>query len=127
MTEEVKKERQRDEETGRFLPGNSGFGGRPKGSRNKLGEAFIDALYADWEKHGTKVIETVRDTKPDQYLKVVASLLPKDFNINVNQMDELTDEQLIARVRQLDSTIRHFLTAEGTSKLGERVGAPQTH
>lgn len=63
---------------GRFVSGNIG-GGRPKGSRNKLGEAFIEAMYADFQKHGVSAIETVRTGKPDQYLKVVASILPKEI------------------------------------------------
>ena len=47
---------QRDDETGRFLPGNSGFGGRPKGARSKLGEAFIQALHDDFEEFGVAAI-----------------------------------------------------------------------
>ena len=51
--------------------------GRPKGSRNKLSEEFINELYADWCEHGSGVLKTVRETRPDVYLKVVASLLPR--------------------------------------------------
>ncbi len=29
---------------GRFIPGNNGGNGRPKGARNKLGEDFLEAL-----------------------------------------------------------------------------------
>jgi hypothetical protein len=81
-----------------FQPGNPG---RPRGSRNKLGEAFIAALAEDFEKHGVEVIERVRIEKPEAYIKVVASLLPKDLNLNVNSLDHLTDAQLIARLRSL--------------------------
>lgn len=59
-----------------FKPGNPG---RPKGSRNKLGEAFIEAMYEDFQEHGVAAIEKVRTEKPDQYLKVVASILPKEI------------------------------------------------
>lgn len=75
----------------RFQPGNPG---RPKGSRNKLGEQFLADMLADWEKHGTETIVTVREKKPDQYLKVVASILPKELNVRINELDDLTDEQL---------------------------------
>jgi hypothetical protein len=81
-----------------FKPGNPG---RPRGSRNKLGEEFIAALAADFAKHGQAVIEKVRRDKPDAYLKIVASLMPKDLNLNVNNLDSLTDEQLLARLRVL--------------------------
>ena len=48
-----------------------------RGSRNKIGEAFIDALYKDWQKHGKTAIQTARDKYPTGYLRVVSSLLPK--------------------------------------------------
>jgi hypothetical protein len=79
-------------------PGNPG---RPRGSRNKLGEAFIAALAEDFEKHGVEVIERVRIEKPEAYIKVIASLLPKDLNLNVTKLDDLTDEQLLERLRSL--------------------------
>lgn len=73
---------ERDAKTGRFLAGNSGFGGRPKGSRNKLGEAFVADLRDAWEEHGRDVIARVARDEPAALLKVIASLLPKDLNIN---------------------------------------------
>ena len=38
--------------------------GRPKGSRNQLGEDFISALQADFKEHGTEVIAAVRADRP---------------------------------------------------------------
>jgi hypothetical protein len=81
-----------------FKPGQ---GGRRKGSRNKLGEEFIQAIADDFEKHGAEAIERVRIEKPEAYIKVIASLLPKDLNLNVTKLDDLTDEQLLARLRSL--------------------------
>ncbi|UFS83198.1 hypothetical protein LPB79_13170 [Rhizobium sp. T136] len=115
------------DEKGRFLPGNSGFGGRPKGARNKLGEQFIIDLYADWQKHGVDTLARVRNEKPDQYLKVVASILPKDLNVNINQMDDLTDDQLIQRIRSLDSAIRPFVDAQGASDVVGGTGSETAH
>lgn len=64
----------------RFKPGQSGNpAGRPKGARSKLGETFLKEMLADFEQHGASVIAAVRDGKPDQYLKVVASILPKEI------------------------------------------------
>jgi hypothetical protein len=74
---------ERNERTGRFLPGNSGNGGRPKGSRNKLGEAFVEDLRDAWETHGVDALNRVARDDPATLLKVVASLMPKDLNLNV--------------------------------------------
>lgn len=115
------------DEKGRFLPGNSGFGGRPKGARNKLGEQFISDLYDDWQKHGVETLAIVRAEKPDQYLKVVASILPKDLNVNINQMDDLTDDQLIQRIRSLDAAIRPFLDSQGAGQADGGTRQTKTH
>jgi hypothetical protein len=61
---------------GTFAAGNSG---RPKGSRNKLGEAFIKAMMEDFEKHGVATITLARMEDPLGYVKVVAGLLPKEL------------------------------------------------
>jgi hypothetical protein len=74
---------ERNERTGRFLSGNSG-GGRPKGSRNKLGEAFIADLRDAWERDGPDVIARVARDDPAALLKVIASLMPRDFNVNAS-------------------------------------------
>ena len=75
-TQEPVKPAQDDK--GRFISGNIG-GGRPKGARAKLGEAFIKALFEDFNENGVDAIQQVRDEKPDQYLKVIASLMPKEI------------------------------------------------
>ena len=111
-----------------FKPGQSGNpAGRPKGARNALGEAFIEAMHEDFKEHGAAAIVKVRDEKPDQYLKVIASILPKDLNVNINQMDDLTDDQLIQRIRSLDSAIRPFLDAQGASGSVGGTGQETAH
>ena len=90
-----------------FKPGNPG---RPKGARNKLGEAFIEALHDDFNKHGIAAIVKVRTDKPDQYLKVIASLLPKELTLNFgDERGELTDDELIERIRALTETVTPLL------------------
>jgi hypothetical protein len=96
----LKPKPKQDEKTGRFVAGNGG-GGRAKGSRNLLGEAFIDDLYADWQKHGVATIEKVRAARPADYLKVVASILPRDLNVKVSAVENMTDEELNATIELL--------------------------
>ena len=89
-----------------FKPGQSGNpAGRTKGSRNKLGEDFIAALHADFRAHGVQVLETVRTQKPDQYLKVVASLLPKQIEVKEGAFDGVSDEDLAALVAAARSAL----------------------
>ena len=44
----------------------------------RLREAFIAALAEDYERHGASAIAALRDERPHDYVKLVASLLPKD-------------------------------------------------
>lgn len=92
-----------------FKPGNPG---RPKGARNKLGEAFIQALHDDFNEHGIAAVEQVRIEKPDQYLKVIASLMPKEHVLSFDdQFSEMTDAELVDRVRQLTANLAPLLAA----------------
>lgn len=43
--------------------------GRPKGSRNKLSESFLQALADDFEQHGRGVVEAVRAERPHEFLR----------------------------------------------------------
>lgn len=127
MTEAEEAEALRNEK-GQFVQGVSGNPkGKPVGSRNKLGEAFLADMLADWEQHGATTIEKVRTEKPDAYLKVVASILPRDLNVNLNPMQEATDDELVQRLRDLDAIIRPFLGAEGSGGDSGRTGAAQAH
>lgn len=108
-----------------FQPGQ---GGRPKGARNKLGEAFIEALHEDFKEHGVAAIVKVRDDKPDQYLKVIASLLPKELTLNFGEdRNELTDDELIERIRHLTATVAPLLAGRVgglAAPADEQPGAP---
>ena len=53
---------------------------------------------------------------------MVASLLPKDVNLNVNNLDSLTDEQLLARLRRLTREAAPLL-AKAAEPREERAGS----
>lgn len=99
--EETGAESSKRDDGGRFLPGFVHSPGRPKGSRNKLGEDFLAALHADFQQHGAQVIETVRANKPDAYLKVIASILPQQVDVKVDPLEEMSDAELDRYIRQL--------------------------
>ncbi len=74
------------DDKGRFLTGNNG-GGRPKGSRNRLGEEFLDDLIDEWRANGKKALALCAAREPTQFIKVVANILPKEvlsLALNVN-------------------------------------------
>ena len=94
--------------------------GRPKGSRNKLAEQFVADVLAEWENHGAVAISDMREKNPGDFVKMVASLLPKDVNLNLNDnMSELSDDELLGQLRDLCAQLAPFL-AEGT---GTQAGA----
>lgn len=64
------------------------------GSKHKISEKFITALTADFEQHGETVIAQVRADKPEQYLKIVADLVPKDVNLGQDGPWRMTFEWL---------------------------------
>ena len=85
----------------RFKPGQSGNpAGRPKGSRNKVSEKLLETLAIDFEDHGKDVIEKVRAERPADYLKIVASLVPKQMEIEdlrtSRRAEDLSDNELAA-------------------------------
>lgn len=106
--------------SGRFAAGNPG---KPKGSRNKLGEDFIAALHDDFQENGVAAIQMVRAERPHEYLKVIAGLLPKELKVTTES--DLTDEQLDGRIRQLAAAISLELNGSeaGTSNI---AGGTQT-
>ena len=60
------------------VPYAAGNPGRPKGSRHKLGEAFLTAMAKDFAESGIATIEKVRLEDPSTYVRVIAGLLPKE-------------------------------------------------
>ena len=78
---------------GRFLTANNGGPGRPKGSRNKLGEEFLDDLIEEWRASGKKALALCAAREPTQFIKVVANILPREvlsMALNVNTSVDLS-------------------------------------
>ncbi|RRH95016.1 hypothetical protein EH240_26035 [Mesorhizobium tamadayense] len=86
---------------------------RHKRSKKTLGDDFAAALRADFRAHGAGVIAAVRAEKPEQYLKVVLTMLPKEFSqgldANQNSLGQLSDEEIRSRIHGLEASLRPFL------------------
>lgn len=79
--------------------------GRPKGSRNRLSEDYVDDLYEDWKDYGKSTIARVREKNPEIYLQVVSRLVPKDVKIEVPQLERIAHVIVdVATSEALDTT-----------------------
>jgi len=78
----------------KFQPGNTFSQGRPKGSRNKLQADFLDDLLTVYGECGIDTLRITAKEKPVEFMKVIASLMPKEVEIQPGPFDGLTDEQL---------------------------------
>lgn len=90
---------------GRFVTGNIG-GGRRKGSRNRLTETFIAAVESDFAEHGPDALAKLRADDPAAYLRIVASLVPRDLILKREQAEDYSGlsigelEEILQRERQ---------------------------
>ncbi|WP_324132351.1 hypothetical protein [Bosea sp. (in: a-proteobacteria)] len=104
---------------GRFLTGNTAATGRPRGSRAKLSEAFLAALCEDFCAHGATTIQRLRIDKPDAYLKVIASILPKQIEVTADPFDGMSDNELEALVAAAAAALR--------AQQDDKLDAEQVH
>jgi hypothetical protein len=80
-----------------FKPGQSGNPkGRPKGSRNKINEAFLRDFYEAWEAMGRPAGVAAAWTDPVAFVRVAAGLLPKELEATVRNLTakDLADDEL---------------------------------
>ena len=59
-----------------------------KSRRQKISEDFLERLAKDFRIHGEVVIRQVREEMPLEYMKMVANLVPKEYNTNHNLSHE---------------------------------------
>ena len=87
-----------------FKPGQSGNpAGRPKGSRQKLAESFLADLAAHWSLNGKTALQAAYEKNPVEYVRVVASLLPKNVAVDVDVKYERIERVIVpARVIEHD-------------------------
>ena len=82
-----------------WKPGQSGNPkGPPPGSRRKLSEEFLADLHAAWRAYGRPALMTAAFTDPVSFVRVVASLMPKELEatVTVVHAEQMSDDELAA-------------------------------
>jgi hypothetical protein len=77
-----------------FKPGQSGNpAGRPRGARAQLTDKFFDDVLALWERVGMGVLERVATRDTTGFLHIVASLMPKkaQLDLDLPSVEELIE------------------------------------
>ena len=102
----------RNIKTGQFVKGNSGSGGRPKGSRNKMTQRMLNRV-AERSEDGLSMEEIMMDIAQDPNMpaelrfkaaaKVSDLVYPKASSVEVKMDDKenLSKEQIDARLKTL--------------------------
>jgi hypothetical protein len=90
-----------------FKPGHNIKSGRPKGSRNKLAQRVFDDIFRHWNEpaggelcKGQAALELLYRERPGEYLRLTASVLPKEF-VFENAVTELDDDELDTMIEML--------------------------
>lgn len=90
--------------------------GRPKGAKHLLARDFLEKLHKDFQEFGEEAIAEVREKDTSTYLRIIASLVPKEMTLN---MGESAVDRLIANVPEE----RLAELAEGLAGLAGLVAA----
>ena len=110
-----------------WKPGQSGNPtGRLVGTRRKLSERFLDDMLNDWNEHGAEAIALFRTEKPHEYVKVVAGIMPRELKVKVNELEQLSDQELADQFAALCAELSRagagFPWGDGAEDEAEPVG-----
>ncbi len=95
--------------------------GRPRGAKNRLSFSFLCALADDFEEFGAEAIRITRIEKPNEYVRMVASLMPRELEITEPSLSQVSDDELTAYIefaRQRLASRREL--AAGSTGSGEK-------
>ena len=97
-----------------------------RGVKNRLSFAFLQALADDFEQHGEEAIRICRVEKPNEYLRVIAHLMPRELEISHNPIEAISDDQLVTYIEhtrlQLEGRVERL--GVGTDAAPDRGQAP---
>ena len=91
-----------------FAPGVSGNpAGRPRGAKNKLTETFISVVENDFAEHGQAALEKLRDDDTAAYIRIVASLIPRDIIAQREREPDYASLEFKEMVELIERVRRH--------------------
>jgi hypothetical protein len=70
--------------------------GRPIASRERLTKSFMDRLADSFDKHGKRVLDQLAQKDPGTYVRVIASLMPKQVSLDAGPLADLGQAELEA-------------------------------
>ena len=123
------KSRTRGLQAFKWKPGQSGNpAGRKPGDRNKFGTHFISDFYADWVQHGAAAIEKLRLESPKDYVKVAASLLPRELHVKAASIvDGWTEDEVKAALDHIRSQIAGAGLAAAAAETASAAKSDSVH
>ena len=87
-----------------------GFSGNPGGNRHRtrhlLNQEFMQALLLNFRHEGKRAIEKVSRNQPGVYLRILASLVPREMQIeHTNHIKQMTDEQIEQAIEAIETML----------------------
>lgn len=62
---------------------------------------FLTELQSSWSRHGAETIETVRNERPQDYLRLMASSLAKQAEGRGDAIEAMSDEEIADELRHI--------------------------
>jgi len=95
--------------------------GSSGGSANRLGAAFLVDFEADYRAHGAEVIARLRRDDVPLYLRLVMTLVPRQFDLEQLRsrvLDDVSDEEL----KEMIVILRQHMADQKAAEQAENGG-----
>src|SRR5262249_33943211 len=68
----------------------------PSAIRGALGKEFLTRLAADFSRHGARIFPKLRKHRQQDYIKLVAAILPQEYRLKEVSFQDVSDQELAA-------------------------------
>jgi hypothetical protein len=77
--------------------------GKAAGNRDKICRELLSDMADAWAKYGVKALKELALSDPGCFVKAYVALLPRE--VKVDAMETMTEDQILARIRELSVTL----------------------